>query len=77
MTREEAKFLAKCIAKEMKHIADEQAQLNEEFLTTKECAALLKVSQAWVYSHDELPSVKVGGSIRYPKSQIIKHILLQ
>lgn len=47
----------------------------EEFLTVREVAKRLRMSEGWVYAHatkaePRLPSVKIGGSLRFRKSKI-------
>jgi excisionase family DNA binding protein len=46
--------------------------LQEPLLTVKDVAALLRVSSSWVYDRasKDLPSVYVGGLLRFERSSI-------
>ena len=74
MTPAEARMLARAIIDEWQRTV---APLNDELLTADECAALLRMSTSWVRKHkDELPHVKVGGELRFSKSQVLKSIMI-
>lgn len=67
MKREEARMIADELAKAI-------APFNEEFFSAKQLAEFLKVSESYIRHNKELPCVKIGGSIRYPKSKVVKFV---
>ena len=75
MTKSEANMLARAIADEM---MARLSVVSEELLTADECADLLKTSTSWVQHHtgNPLPFVRVGGLVRYPRSQVLKAVLV-
>lgn len=49
----------------------------EELLTAAELADLLKLSKAYIYSHvDKFPHIKIGGSIRFPKTKVLEALIV-
>lgn len=48
----------------------------EQLLTADECAQLLKVSVSYVRQHtDEIPHIKIGGAVRFPKNRVLRHFI--
>ena len=51
---------------------------SEEFLDKRGLAEFLKLSVSYIDKHrEQFPHVKIGGSIRFPKSKIIQKIMNQ
>ena len=74
MTQTEARILARAIADEL--MARLQP-MTEELLTAEEVARLLKMSPSWVQKHtSELPLVRIGGAVRYPKGKVLAHVIV-
>ena len=74
MTQSEARILARAIADEL--MARLQP-MTDELLTADEVARLLKMSPSWVQKHtSELPHVRIGGAVRYPKGKGLAHVIV-
>ena len=74
MTQTEARILASAIADEL--MARLQP-MTDELLTADEVARLLKMSPSWVQKHtSELPHVRIGGAVRYPKGKVLAHVIV-
>lgn len=74
MTQSEARILARAIADEL---MARLAPMTEELLTAEQVAQLLKVSTPWVRAHtSELPHVRIGGMVRFPKGKVLKHVIV-
>ena len=74
MTQTEARILARAIADEL--MARLQP-MTDELLTADEVARLLKMSPSWVQKHtSELPHVRIGGAVRYPKVKVLAHVVV-
>jgi len=47
----------------------------QELMTVEDLAALLNVTPSWVYEHkDEIPHIKLGKYLRFPKAEIDRWI---
>ena len=74
MTQAEARILARAIADEL--MARLQP-MTDELLTAEEVARLLKMSPSWVQKHtSDLPNVRIGGAVRYPKGKVLAHVIV-
>ena len=74
MTQTEARILARAIADEL--MARLQP-MTDELLTADEVARLLKMSPSWVQKHtSDLPHVRIGGAVRYPKDKVLAHVIV-
>lgn len=70
MKREDAKL----IAEELSKIINVNS---EQLLTAKELAEFLKVSEGYIRQHMDLfPYIKIGGNVRFPKSQVLSKLLV-
>lgn len=55
----------------------EEPKPQDELLTAKEACKLLKVSRPTLHRWKQagvIPSVKIGGNIRYPKNKLIEYL---
>ena len=74
MTQSEANMLARAIVREWNRA---NGITNEVLLTADELASLLKVSVSYVRQHtNDFPHVKIGNSVRFPKSRVLQSILI-
>lgn len=74
MTQNEANMIARAIVREWRRVT---VPAGEELLTIEEVAALLKVSVSYATKHaKEFPRVKIGGNVRYPKSRLLRQLLV-
>lgn len=74
MTQAEARILARAIADEL---MVRLQPMTDELLTADEVAKLLKLSPSWVQKHtSELPHVRIGGSVRFPKGKVLAHVIV-
>lgn len=70
MTRKEAQMIAEELARVLKPTQP------EEFLSHKELAKWLGVSESWVRHHsDEFPCIRIGNHTRYVKSKVTEMLL--
>lgn len=73
MTQSEANMLARAIVREYQR---QIAPTTETLLTADECAQLLKTSVSYIRQHtNEIPHVKIGGNVRFPKNKVLSHFL--
>lgn len=73
MTQSEANMVARAIVREWQR---SMAAETETLLTAEECAQLLKVSVSYIRQHtDEIPHIKIGGSVRFPKNRVLHHFI--
>lgn len=66
-------MLARAIVREWQR---QMAPTTEELLTAEQVAQLLKVSISYVRQHtDEIPHIRIGCNIRFPKNKVLQHFI--
>lgn len=73
MTKAEMRELAKMVAKEIMTLNAQQGAVNDEYLTTKEAADLLKISEQTLYNNkDKYPYHKKGKRLIFSRNALIR-----
>lgn len=69
MRRDEARMIAEELAKVL------CTPTEDKFMSVDECAAYIGVHRNTIARNTELPRVKFGGRVLYPKSKVTQYLL--